>query len=73
MNILCIDERALQSRIAELEPSHLYMSSQTTTLLNRTTFKGLLMSDSGFIGNYQGIPVHVDDSFPIGKIVFGIE
>lgn len=73
MNILSIDERTLQFRIAKLEPSYLYMNSQTTTLLDRTIFKGLLVSNSGFVGNYQGIPVHVDDSFPIGKIVFGVE
>lgn len=74
MNILSINEKELQLEIANLEPSYLYMSFQTAELLNKCDYQSFLTHQTtGHIGNYQGIPVHVDNSFSIGKIVFGVE
>ena len=74
MNILSIDEKELQFKIADLNPSYLYMSSQTAELLDKCYYQSFLLPQTtGYIGNYQGIPVHTDNSFPIGKIVFGVE
>ena len=74
MNILSIDEKELQFKIANLEPSYLYMSFQTAELLDKCYYQSFsLPQTTGYIGNYQGIPVHTDNSFSIGKIVFGVE
>ena len=69
MNILSINEKELQLKIANLVPSYLYMSSQTAELLDNSYIHPQI---TGYIGNYQGIPVHIDNSLSIGKIIFGV-
>lgn len=70
MNILSINEKEILSKISDLVPSYLYMSSQTAELLDKSVLHPQI---TGYIGNYLGIPVHIDNSLSIGKIIFGVE